>query len=78
LLVIAGEMLELGSEEASLHRAAGREIAETGAIVPKTFVPGGKSEPTDTAPTANKAIKPVAATPIFAVFDISAIFCLRP
>jgi UDP-N-acetylmuramoyl-tripeptide--D-alanyl-D-alanine ligase len=30
LLVIAGEMLELGPEEASLHRAAGREIAETG------------------------------------------------
>jgi UDP-N-acetylmuramoyl-tripeptide--D-alanyl-D-alanine ligase len=33
LLVIAGEMLELGSEEASLHRAAGREIAETGVDV---------------------------------------------
>jgi UDP-N-acetylmuramoyl-tripeptide--D-alanyl-D-alanine ligase len=30
LLVIAGEMLELGPDEASLHRAAGREIAETG------------------------------------------------
>jgi UDP-N-acetylmuramoyl-tripeptide--D-alanyl-D-alanine ligase len=30
LLVIAGEMLELGPEEASLHRAAGQEIAETG------------------------------------------------
>ena len=30
LLVIAGEMLELGPEEASLHRAAGREIADTG------------------------------------------------
>jgi UDP-N-acetylmuramoyl-tripeptide--D-alanyl-D-alanine ligase len=30
LLVIAGEMLELGPEEASLHRAAGREIAATG------------------------------------------------
>src|ERR1051325_3024313 len=30
LLVIAGEMLELGPEEASLHRAAGREIAQTG------------------------------------------------
>ena len=30
LLVIAGEMLELGPEEASLHRAAGRDIAETG------------------------------------------------
>lgn len=33
LLVIAGEMLELGPEEASLHRAAGREIAETGVDV---------------------------------------------
>ena len=33
LLVIAGEMLELGPEEASLHRAAGREIAETGVNV---------------------------------------------
>lgn len=33
LLVIAGEMLELGSEEASLHRAAGRDIAETGVNV---------------------------------------------
>jgi len=30
LLVIAGEMVELGPEEASLHRAAGQEIAETG------------------------------------------------
>jgi UDP-N-acetylmuramoyl-tripeptide--D-alanyl-D-alanine ligase len=30
LLVIAGEMLELGPEEAPLHRAAGRDIAETG------------------------------------------------
>jgi UDP-N-acetylmuramoyl-tripeptide--D-alanyl-D-alanine ligase len=30
LLVIAGEMLELGPEEASLHRAAGRDIAQTG------------------------------------------------
>jgi len=33
LLVIAGEMLELGSEEASLHRAAGRDIAATGVNV---------------------------------------------
>ena len=33
LLVIAGEMLELGPEEASLHRAAGREIAATGVNV---------------------------------------------
>jgi UDP-N-acetylmuramoyl-tripeptide--D-alanyl-D-alanine ligase len=33
LLVIAGEMLELGPDEASLHRAAGREIAETGVNV---------------------------------------------
>jgi UDP-N-acetylmuramoyl-tripeptide--D-alanyl-D-alanine ligase len=33
LIVIAGEMLELGPEEASLHRAAGREIAETGVNV---------------------------------------------
>lgn len=33
LLVIAGEMLELGPEEASLHRAAGCEIAETGVNV---------------------------------------------
>jgi UDP-N-acetylmuramoyl-tripeptide--D-alanyl-D-alanine ligase len=33
LFVIAGEMLELGPEEASLHRAAGREIAETGVNV---------------------------------------------
>jgi UDP-N-acetylmuramoyl-tripeptide--D-alanyl-D-alanine ligase len=33
LLVIAGEMLELGPEEASLHRATGREIAETGVNV---------------------------------------------
>jgi len=33
LLVIAGEMLELGPEEASLHRAAGREIAQTGVDV---------------------------------------------
>ena len=33
LLVIAGEMLELGPEEASLHRAAGREIAEAGVDV---------------------------------------------
>ena len=33
LLVVAGEMLELGPEEASLHRAAGREIAETGVDV---------------------------------------------
>jgi UDP-N-acetylmuramoyl-tripeptide--D-alanyl-D-alanine ligase len=31
--VIAGEMLELGPEEASLHRAAGREIADTGVNV---------------------------------------------
>jgi len=30
LIVIAGEMLELGPDEASLHRSAGREIAETG------------------------------------------------
>lgn len=29
-LVIAGEMLELGPEEAALHREAGREIAATG------------------------------------------------
>jgi len=29
-IVIAGEMLELGPEEASLHREAGREIARTG------------------------------------------------
>lgn len=33
LMLIAGEMLELGPEEASLHRAAGREIAETGVNV---------------------------------------------
>jgi UDP-N-acetylmuramoyl-tripeptide--D-alanyl-D-alanine ligase len=33
LLVVAGEMLELGPEEASLHRAAGREIAKTGVDV---------------------------------------------
>jgi UDP-N-acetylmuramoyl-tripeptide--D-alanyl-D-alanine ligase len=33
LIVIAGEMLELGPEEASLHRAAGREIADTGVNV---------------------------------------------
>ena len=33
LVVIAGEMLELGPDEASLHRAAGREIAETGVNV---------------------------------------------
>jgi UDP-N-acetylmuramoyl-tripeptide--D-alanyl-D-alanine ligase len=33
LFLIAGEMLELGPEEASLHRAAGREIAETGVNV---------------------------------------------
>jgi UDP-N-acetylmuramoyl-tripeptide--D-alanyl-D-alanine ligase len=33
LVVIAGEMLELGPEEASLHHAAGREIAETGVNV---------------------------------------------
>ena len=33
LLVIAGEMLELGPEEASLHHAAGRDIAETGVDV---------------------------------------------
>lgn len=33
LLVIAGEMLELGPDEASLHRAAGREIAEAGVNV---------------------------------------------
>ncbi|HEY2963029.1 MAG TPA: UDP-N-acetylmuramoyl-tripeptide--D-alanyl-D-alanine ligase [Pyrinomonadaceae bacterium] len=33
LLVIAGEMLELGPEEASLHRASGREIAATGVNV---------------------------------------------
>jgi UDP-N-acetylmuramoyl-tripeptide--D-alanyl-D-alanine ligase len=30
LIVIAGEMLELGPNEVSLHRNAGREIAETG------------------------------------------------
>jgi UDP-N-acetylmuramoyl-tripeptide--D-alanyl-D-alanine ligase len=30
LVVIAGEMLELGPEEASLHRDVGREIAESG------------------------------------------------
>ena len=30
LLVVAGEMLELGPDEASLHRAAGREIAASG------------------------------------------------
>ena len=30
LIVIGGEMLELGPEEASLHRAAGRDIAATG------------------------------------------------
>jgi UDP-N-acetylmuramoyl-tripeptide--D-alanyl-D-alanine ligase len=30
LIVIAGEMLELGPDEVSLHREAGREIAETG------------------------------------------------
>src|SRR5690349_6603159 len=30
LIVIAGEMLELGPDEVSLHRDAGREIAETG------------------------------------------------
>jgi UDP-N-acetylmuramoyl-tripeptide--D-alanyl-D-alanine ligase len=30
LIVIAGEMLELGPEAASLHRQAGREIAQTG------------------------------------------------
>src|SRR5215213_9356074 len=33
LLVIAGEMLELGPEEASLHRAAGQEIAGAGVNV---------------------------------------------
>lgn len=33
LLVIAGEMLELGPDEVSLHRSAGREIAETGVDV---------------------------------------------
>ena len=33
LIVIAGEMLELGPEEASLHRAAGRDIAQTGVNV---------------------------------------------
>ena len=30
LVVIAGEMLELGPDEASLHRDAGREIARSG------------------------------------------------
>jgi UDP-N-acetylmuramoyl-tripeptide--D-alanyl-D-alanine ligase len=30
LIVVAGEMLELGPDEASLHRAAGREIAASG------------------------------------------------
>ncbi|HEV8169059.1 MAG TPA: cyanophycin synthetase, partial [Pyrinomonadaceae bacterium] len=30
LIVIAGEMLELGPDEAALHREAGREIAATG------------------------------------------------
>jgi UDP-N-acetylmuramoyl-tripeptide--D-alanyl-D-alanine ligase len=30
LIVIAGEMLELGPDEASLHREAGREIAANG------------------------------------------------
>ena len=30
LIVIAGEMLELGSDEVSLHREAGREIARSG------------------------------------------------
>src|SRR5215510_6211654 len=30
MLVVAGEMLELGPDEASLHREAGREIAATG------------------------------------------------
>ncbi len=30
LVVVAGEMLELGPDEASLHRAAGREIGATG------------------------------------------------
>ena len=30
LIVIAGEMLELGPDEASLHREAGREIAGSG------------------------------------------------
>lgn len=33
LIVIAGEMLELGPDEASLHREAGREIAESGVHV---------------------------------------------
>ena len=33
LLVVAGEMLELGPDEASLHRATGREIAQTGVDV---------------------------------------------
>jgi UDP-N-acetylmuramoyl-tripeptide--D-alanyl-D-alanine ligase len=33
LIVIAGEMLELGPDEVSLHRDAGREIAETGVNV---------------------------------------------
>ncbi|HEX2271568.1 MAG TPA: UDP-N-acetylmuramoyl-tripeptide--D-alanyl-D-alanine ligase [Pyrinomonadaceae bacterium] len=33
LIVIAGEMLELGPDEASLHREAGREIAEVGVNV---------------------------------------------
>jgi UDP-N-acetylmuramoyl-tripeptide--D-alanyl-D-alanine ligase len=33
LIVIAGEMLELGPDEASLHRAAGREIAASGVNV---------------------------------------------
>src|SRR5687768_3364933 len=33
LILIAGEMLELGPDEVSLHRDAGREIAETGVNV---------------------------------------------
>ena len=33
LIVIAGEMLELGPDEASLHREAGQEIAEAGVNV---------------------------------------------
>lgn len=33
LIVIAGEMLELGPDEASLHREAGHEIAESGVNV---------------------------------------------
>src|SRR5215204_4844650 len=33
LIVVAGEMLELGPDEASLHRATGREIAATGVNV---------------------------------------------